>query len=179
MTADSAQLRERYGVLPLAKRHDRSAFSCSVDALDDYLRRQRRQDARRWVAMPYVAEERDTAAVHGYYTLSTASVLLDLLPEELASKMPRYGAVPSVRLGRLAVHRDAQGLGLGSFLLMDAMARSVRIQVGWAAFLVDAKDTSAREFYRRFGFQSLDDDPNHLFLMRKTIEPLFMSEKMK
>ncbi|MFH1529811.1 MAG: GNAT family N-acetyltransferase [Pseudomonadota bacterium] len=128
---------------------------------------------RRRVALCFVANERDTATVHGYYTLSTASVLLDLLPEELASKMPRYPTVPAVRLGRLAAHRDVQGQGLGTFLLMDAMARSLRIEAGWAAFLVDALDATARDFYLRFGFESLDDDPNHLFLMRKTIEPLF------
>jgi ribosomal protein S18 acetylase RimI-like enzyme len=58
-------------------------------------------------------------------------------------------------------------------MLMDAMARSLGIEVAWAAFLVDAKDASAQEFYRHFGFQSLEDDPNHLFLMRATIEPLF------
>lgn len=168
-------LGDRYEINPLEKRHDRNAFSCGVEALDDYLKRQSGQDARRKVAMPFVAEERETAALHGFYTLSTASVLLDLLPEDLASKMPRYPTVPAVRLGRLAVHLDAQSQGLGAYLLMDAMARSLRIEAGWAAFLVDAKDLSARKFYSRFGFQFLADDPNHLFLIRRTIEPLFHS----
>ena len=56
---------------------------------------------------------------------------------------------------------------------MDAMARSLRIEAGWAVFLVDASDATVRDFYFRFGFESLDDDLNHLFLMRRTIEPLF------
>jgi hypothetical protein len=55
---------------------------------------------------------------------------------------------------------------------MDAMARSLRSEVAWAAFVVDAKDETARAFYAKYGFQSLLDDPNHLFLMRATIGPL-------
>ena len=56
---------------------------------------------------------------------------------------------------------------------MDAVARSRRSEIAWAAFLVDAKDEAARSFYLQFGFQSLADDPNHLYLMRGTLEPLF------
>jgi len=56
---------------------------------------------------------------------------------------------------------------------MDAMARSLQSDIAWSAFLVDAKDENARSFYQKYGFQSLADDPLHLFLMRKTIEPLF------
>ena len=55
------------------------------------------------------------------------------------------------------------------------MARRLRREVAWAAFLVEATDESAREFYVRLGFRSLSDDPNHLYMMRKTIEPLFAS----
>ena len=158
--------------MPLARRHDRKAFRCGVDSLDRYLHSQASQDARRNVATVFVAEERDTEAVHGFYTLSMAGVLLDQLPEDLQRKMPRYPTVPAVRLGRLAVAVDARGIGLGVHLLMDAMARSLGSEVAWAAFIVDAKDDGARSFYARYGFRSLLDETNHLFLVRKTIEPL-------
>lgn len=101
-----------------------------------------------------------------------ASILLDQLPDATAKKMPRYPTVPAVRLGRLAVHQDARGTGLGAHLLMDAMARSLATEIAWTALLVDAKDAAARAFYAKFGFHSLVDDPQHLFIMRATIEPL-------
>jgi ribosomal protein S18 acetylase RimI-like enzyme len=72
----------------------------------------------------------------------------------------------------LAVHRVTQGQGLGTHLLMDAMARSLGSEIAWAAFLVDAQDEAARAFYLRFDFESLADDRNHLYLIRGTIEPL-------
>ena len=166
-------LHERYAVVPLERRHDRTAFRCGVEPLDRYLHQQAGQDARRNVASVFVAEENDAGAIHGFYTLSMASVLLDELPDALRRKMPRYPTIPAVRLGRLAVAQDARGTGLGAHLLMDAMARSLASEIAWAAFVVDAKDDKARSFYEKYGFLSLRDDANHLFLPRKTVEPLF------
>ena len=169
----SSRLGARYSIEPLARQHDRAAFTSGVEALDRSLLRQASQDVRRSVATVFVATENDSGAVHGYYTLSTAAVLLDLLPEGLARRMPRYPSVPAVRLGRLAVHLDARGQGLGTHLLMDAVRRSLRSELAWAAFLVDAKDEAARGFYLQFGFRALSDHPDHLILMRRTLEPLF------
>ena len=162
-----------YDVEVLDRKYNRATFTCGVAVLDQYLSRQAMQDMRRRVATVFVAMERGSGELHGFYTLSMSSVLLDRLPNELVRKMPRYPSVPAVRLGRLAVHRDVRGRGLGTYLLMDAMARSLRTEVAWAAFLVDAKDEHAREFYLQFGFQSFSDDQNHLSVMRRTIEPLF------
>ena len=165
--------RQYYPIVILGDRHDRASFTCGVERLDHYLQHQASQDAKRNITTVFVAAEVTGGDIQGFYTLSMASVLLDLLPDALGKKMPRYPTVPAVRLGRLAVHRDAQGSGLSAHLLMDAMARSLRSEIAWSAFLVDAKDAVARSFYEKFGFQSLADDPNHLFLMRPTIEPLF------
>lgn len=166
-------LGQRYEVGPLRSDHRRDGFACGVEALDRYLREQAGQDARRSVATVFVAEERASGALHGFYTLSMASVNLDRLPEALARRMPRYPTVPAVRLGRLGVHLDARGQGLGTYLLTDAMARSLRSEIAWAAFLVDAKGDDARRFYEQFGMQSFQDDPLHLYVMRASIEPLF------
>jgi GNAT superfamily N-acetyltransferase len=125
------------------------------------------------VASVFVAVEEASRMIRGFYTLSMASVLLDVVPDALARKLPRYPSVPAVRLGRLAVHQEARGEGLGAFLLADAMARSLRSEVAWAVFLVDAKSEAARAFYGHFGFQSFHDHPRSLFLPRETIEPLF------
>ncbi len=157
----------------LSGRHDRGRFVCGVELLDVYLRRIAAQDARRSIATVFVALEKETGSVGGYYTLSMSGVAMDDLPQELARRMPHYPMMPAVRLGRLAVRSDVQGLGLGTHLLMDAFARSLRSGIAWAVFLVDALDVRARDFYHRFGFRSFLDDDRHLFVTRRTIEPLF------
>lgn len=128
---------------------------------------------RRNVATVFVAVEPGDSTILGYYALAMASVRLESVPATVARRLPRYPTVPVVRLGRLAVDQRQQGRGLGRHLLIEAMARCLENDVAWAAFIVDAKDDAARGFYRTFGFESLTDDPNRLYIMRKTIEPLF------
>lgn len=163
-------LFERYIIVPLGTHHNRRPFTCGVEALDSYLQRQASQDIRRNVAAVFVAEERTCGEVHGYYTLSMASLPLDRLPEPVAQRMPRYPTVPAVRLGRLAVPSESQGIGLGAHLLVYALTRSIASEVAWAACLVDAKENEARAFYLQYGFIPFQDDRHHLYLMRHTVE---------
>lgn len=156
----------------LHRRHDVAPFSSGVAPLDRYLREQASQDARRGFSAVFVAVPSGAATVAAYYTLSMASVSLDAIPEELRRRMPRYPSVPAIRLGRLAVATGAQGQGLGTFLLIDAMHRAMQSEIAWAAFIVDAKDDGAVRSYRQFGFASFHDDARHLYLMRRTIEDL-------
>ena len=151
----------------------REEFTSGVVALDRYLVSQAGQDAKRGLASIFVAVEISSGRVSGFYTLSMAGVAVDLLPERLQRKMPRYPSVPAVRLGRLAVALTDKGRGLGKWLLMDAMARSLASEVAWAAFVVGAKDEAARTFYLQYDFLALADDPLHLFLPRATVAAAF------
>lgn len=166
-------LLARYKITLLKKQHNRANFDYGVEALNRYLQEQAGQDSRRYAATVFVLEEQKTGIVFGYYTLSMGSVNLEHLPLRLQGKMPRYPTIPAVRLGRLAIHVEGKGQGLGRHLLMDAMARALRSEVAWAAFLVDAKDEGARQFYLKFGFLSLADDPLHLFIPHRTLKSLF------
>lgn len=112
----------------------------------------------------FVAVERDTTTLAGYYTVASASVPLADLPEETTSKLPRYPSVPAVRMGRLAVDRQFKGQGLGAALLADALGRSLRAEIAAYALLVDAKDEQAAMFYRHLGFIALPGNPLALFL---------------
>ncbi len=169
-------LRDLYRIEPLSSAHDRASFSCGNSDLDRYLRQQASQDSRRDFATIFMAVEISTDVLHGFYSLSMASVLLDQLPTEIARKMPRYPTAPAVRLGRLAVHQDVQGRGLGAHLLIDAMCRALKNDLAWTAFVVEAKNDRARTWYKKFGFRSFFDNKNHLYLVRKTIESLDLNE---
>jgi ribosomal protein S18 acetylase RimI-like enzyme len=165
-------IEERYRIELLAAHHDRRGFRCGQPALEEYLARRAAQDVKRKVASVFVAAERASGELAGFYSLSMAAVRLGRLPEAIAKKLPRYPAVPAVRLGRLAVAREAQGRGLGKYLLLDALARSLANEIAWAAFIVDAKDDRARGWYEGLGFHSFSDDAHHLYLMRTTIDAL-------
>lgn len=62
--------------------------------------------------------------------------------------------LPAIVLGRLAVHSDHEGRGLGAGLLRDAVARSCRAaeQVGARVMVCHSIDGEARRFYLHHGF---------------------------
>ena len=152
-----------FSLAPFKVEYDRSLFQSGSEQLDKYLREQVTQDIRRRVAACFVALE-ERGRVIGYYTLASASVPLTSLPPESRKKLPRYPAVPTVRMGRLAVDQAFQGIGLGGALLADAIDRTMRAEIASYALIVDAKNDNAAAFYRHHGFMSLPDTPLMLFL---------------
>jgi GNAT superfamily N-acetyltransferase len=153
--------------------HDRSNFSCGNPSLDDFLKKLAGQYDRRDFARTYVAVLPPTAAVLGYYTLSGGALVLDVLPESVRKKLPRHPA-PVALLGRLAVANEARGQGLGKLLLLDALRRCSRLsaEVALYAVEVEAIDDQARDFYRKYGFTPLGDDPYHLYISIKAVQKL-------
>jgi len=143
--------------------HERSRFDCGTPALNRYLREQAAQDMRRRVAACFVALAGD-GSIAGYYTLASASVPLPDLPPDWRRKLPRYAAVPAIRMGRLAVDGSRRGQGLGSALLVDALRRAAQAEIAAAAMIVDAKDEAAAAFYRHHGFLPLETAPLALAL---------------
>jgi GNAT superfamily N-acetyltransferase len=166
-------MSDRWRIRQLRDGDSRQQFCCGVESLDRYFSQQASQDARRGYSSPFVAENIATCRIDGFYTLSMAGVDVSLVPEYISRKLPRYPCVPAVRMGRLAVAANARGLGLGAILLADALRRPLSGDIAWAAFIVDAKNDDARNFYLKYGFISLRDDPNHLFLTRTDIEGIF------
>lgn len=155
--------RPPFQVALLDGSHDRATFDCGTLALNRYLAEQAMQDMRRRVASCFVARD-DVGRIAGYYTLATASVPLTDLPAAVTRKLPRYRAVPTVRMGRLAVGLSFKGQGLGGALLADALARCARSEIAAYALIVDAKDEQAGAFYRHHGFIPLPDAALTLFL---------------
>lgn len=162
-------------VEPLEKNHDRNAFSCGHASLDRYLQHQARQDAQSQVAAVFVAVTPPDSKVLGFYSLSASIINAVDLPPDLAKKLPRYPHLPVTLLGRLGIDQPCKGQGLGQFLLLDALYRSVQAAAAIAAMavVVDAKDEAAAAFYERYGFMPLSASIGRLFLPMKTVATLF------
>jgi len=125
------------------------------------MREQAGQDTRRRVAAPFVASS-DRVRVLGFYTLSATSIQLTEVPTVLAKKLPRHPRLPATLLGRLATDLFARGIGLGRFLLIDAITRAVRSEIASFALVLDAKDEAAADFYKRESFIRLPGTPIRL-----------------
>jgi predicted GNAT family N-acyltransferase len=173
-------LPDNLKIEPLGKNHDRAAFSCGKDSLDQYLKNQAGQAAGKNLAAVFILTP-DGQKVAGYYTLSSYAVRLDEIPIEIAKKLTRMPEVPATLLGRLARSVDVRGQGIGEILLVDALKRALQntAHVASWAVLVDAKDEDTAKFYQRYGFIALPNRPNRLFLPMHSIEKMFAEETGK
>lgn len=157
---------------PIAKRHNRDAFDCGDESLNEFLRRYARQahdhgGAKTFVAVP----DDDALRILGFYSLSPASVGFFQVPDVITRGLARHD-VPVFRLGRLAVDRSMQRKGLGGQLLLAAGRRCLRAsqEVGGVALLINAKDEAVANWYASYGALQLLDTPLTLLLPLKTIQ---------
>ena len=157
------------------QKHDRSGFSCGIGELDQYLRKQMSQDRQRSIAAPFVLCREEPPDILGYYTLSSMSIDLGSLPEETSKKLPRHPEIPATLIGRLAVDLRWRNMGLGEYLLLDALSRSWSQShtIGAFAVIVRAKDERPRQFYARYGFRPFPDHPAHMFLPMHIVKKIF------
>ena len=152
-------------VLPLAGSHDRQAFDCGRQELNDWLQQVARQHQEKGLSKTFVSFRDDAPTlICGYYALTLAELENQHLPAAWRKKLPRR--IPGVRLGRLAVDKQYQGKGLGELLLVDALTRAQRIvtEAGGVGLFVDAVDEQAAGYYSRFGFEVSPDNSRLLFL---------------
>lgn len=155
---------------PLTAAHDVGEFDCGNAALNTFLRRYALGSQRALSARTYVAC-RGASRVVGYYSLAAASADFDKVPQRVAKGLARH-PIPLTLLARLGVDRSEQGKGLGAALLKDAFLRFLQAQeiVASRAFLVQAKDDTAKQFYGKFGFEASPVDVYHLYILTKDIK---------
>lgn len=159
----------------LDNKHLKKDFNCGYPLLDNYLQRQAKQDLKRDLSACYVLAEQTTNLVIGYYTLSASSIKASIFPPELTQKLPaNYASLPTVLLGRLAVDISFKGQGFGEILLLDALKRCLDISetLGTLAVIVDPIDSSAENFYLRYGLKKLPTT-GKMFITMKTVGQLF------
>ncbi|MGH6990835.1 MAG: GNAT family N-acetyltransferase [Stellaceae bacterium] len=157
MSRDEAWL-SRLEIAPLDRRkHDRAAFSCGHERLDNFLKSTAAKQADLDFTKVFVATEPPVAKIIGYYALSAHGIDIRSLPEQDQRRMPRHPTVPAIYLSTIAVDSTVQGRGLGTMLMADALKRCVAVadQAGAHFIVLDAIDDRAAQWYRRIGFYDL------------------------
>ena len=170
-------MADNFKIEPLGEQHNRVAFSCGKEPLDQYIRSQAGQAVAKNLAAVFVLTP-DSKSIVGYYSLSSYTAKLDEIPEAIGRKLTRMPEIPATLLGRLARSLDVRGRGIGEILLVDALKRALEhsAHVASWAVVVDAKDEEAAEFYLRYGFIPFPSKPNRLFLPMSSIRKMFPEE---
>jgi GNAT superfamily N-acetyltransferase len=138
----------------LNPRHDLAAFDNGRHPSLDAWLRDRALASEGLSARTYVVCATDAPArVVGYYAISTAMEQRVALPSaKLRRGMPEQ--IPLLLVGRLAIDRAFQGMGLGTELLSDALRRCLSASeiAGARGVVAHAIDDEAIRFYQRHGF---------------------------
>src|ERR1700679_1994960 len=161
--------KEQSRLEPLTRDHPRDVFHCGVESLDVYLKTQASQDMRRKANAVFVlVPAGSTKQICGYFTLCSYALAPGSIPEEAKKHIPRYPLVSATLLGRLAVHEEFHGQGLGAILLAEALRKASENAdvVGSSMVVVDAIDERAAKFYAAHGFIHLPESMRLVLPMR-------------
>lgn len=155
---------------PLTAASPLDGFDCGVQSLDTWLLSHALHAMAAGSARVYAVHDSYRGRIVGYHALAAASVQQREAAARARRGMPR-NSIPAVLLARLAVDRSAQRLGVGAFLLRDAMMRTLSVsqEMGIRLMLVHAIDESARSFYLHHGFERSPSDPFNLQILVKDI----------
>ena len=150
-------------------------FDCGIGVLNDFLSRYSQKNDSLGIGKTFVALDENNN-IAGYFTLATAQVAFEEIPDNYRGKLPKY-PIPALRIARLAVSTDSQGKGIGKWLLAQAFIKIVQVAevTGLYFIIVDAKESS-KSFYEHYGFHKFGDKELCYFILAETVRKAIKQE---
>lgn len=155
--------------------HPLDQFTCGKSkdhkTLDIFLKQRALHHQKNFIGTTLLALD-STNTILGYETLLADSIKID---ESLRDKFfghskikEKYPAYPALKIGRLAVRKDAQSKGVGKYLFQLAVGTSIQSNkqygIGIRFIVVDAKGMSRTWYLKTLRFKTLDDKkPDFLY----------------
>lgn len=146
-------------------------FRCGELELDQWIELHAQAADRARTASTFVWLKDGHHEVVAYYTLTAHAVRKPEMPSRIGRGMPDL--IPAALIGKLALHTDLQGRGLGRALLMDALSRIIKVsRQGPAirAVVVDSSTPAATRLYSSMGFQEVDGAPGRMVVRAGAVE---------
>jgi ribosomal protein S18 acetylase RimI-like enzyme len=154
------------------ERHDRTGFSCGVEAVDNYFKKTAGKLVSAGNVRLFVMVNPDGNLI-GFYAINAHAVDYRDLPSRFARSRPGHGSIPAAFVAMIGRDQRYSGQGFGSDLLVDALRRITQAAdvIGLAVVLLDVLDcgdperTARRQsLYQSYGFQPLPSNPTRLYL---------------
>jgi ribosomal protein S18 acetylase RimI-like enzyme len=162
------------------ERHDRTAFSCGIEQVDNYFQRTANKLAKADNVRLFVMVAQDGALI-GFYAINAHSVNYTELPPKFARTRPSHGNIPAAYISMIGRDKRFKGSGYGSDLLVDALRRIAAAgeSVGIAVVMRDVLDCGdparvarRKALYEGFGFLPLPSRDLRMFLPMVTVRAL-------
>lgn len=165
-------------------KHDRAAFSCGIDQVDNFFKHTANKLARAGNLRVHVLTGPDGSIV-GFYALNAHSIHYADLPEKFKRDRPGHGTIPAAYISMIGVDSRYQGRGYGGDLLVDCLRRiaGAAQTIGIRITLLDVLDCGAAgqverrtQLYSSYGFAPLPRHKLRMFLPLSDVEALIAEE---
>lgn len=166
------------------EKHDRAAFSCGVEQVDNYFQKTANKLAKADNVRLYVMVD-PAGTVIGFYALNAHAVHFTDLPAKFARTRPSHGNIPAAYISMIGRDQKFRGGGYGGDLLADALRRIAvaAAAIGVAVVMLDVLDCGdpdrvarRKTLYESYGFQSLASNPLRMFLPVSVIHKLIVED---
>lgn len=166
------------------ERHDRAAFSCGVEQVDNYFQRTANKLAKANNVRLYVLVD-PSGSVIGFYALNAHAVSYTDSPAKFARTRPSLGNIPAAYISMIGRDKKFRGGGYGGDMLVDALRRiaGVADAIGVAVVMLDVLDCGEpdrvarrKALYESYGFQPLVSNPLRMFLPVSVVRQLISEE---
>ncbi len=165
-------------------RHDRAAFSCGVEQVDNYFQKTANKLAKADNVRLYVMVDPE-GSVTGFYALNAHAVQFTDLPAKFARTRPSHGNIPAAYISMIGRDTKLSGGGFGGDLLADALRRIAVAAdaIGVAVVTLDVLDCGdpervarRRALYEGYGFQPLASNSLRMFMSVSTVRKLIVED---
>jgi GNAT superfamily N-acetyltransferase len=156
--------------LPLDRNHNLSSFNCLSQELNDFLKKDALADQNNMVSRTGLCFWNNELV--GFFTLVADTIEAKAVVDGLANF--EYRKYPGVKIARLAVDSRFERRGIGTYLLLAAIGKTLSISenIGCRYLLVDSKKNSI-EFYLKNEFKLVEKYKNKEFVpMYLNMQPI-------
>ncbi len=167
---------KNYDVKKLDERFSVETFDCGDKDLNDFIREEAELYKSQLLAMPYILTKKyETNEILAYFTLANDKInVTDFVSNSQFNKFRKANfnkekylrSYPSVKIGRLAISKELQGLGIGTHILRFIKIYFLSDNKTGCRFITLDAYRGAVDFYKRNGFSFLQkEDTNPTQLM--------------
>ena len=149
-------------IVPLTERDRLPSFNSISAELNEFLINDALEDQENMISKTYLSIWKENLV--GFVTLLTDTIGVQLIHESEGVDGYQYTKYPAIKIGRIAVDKNNERMGVGRFLLLAAIGKSISIskEIGCRYITVDSKRNSIG-FYKKHNFKEIEGYGNSDF----------------
>ena len=143
-------------IVPLTERNRLSSFNSISAELNEFLINDALEDQENMISKTYLGIWNKN--IVGFVTLLADTIGVQLIHESERVDGYQYTKYPAIKIGRIAVDKSYERMGIGRFLLLAAIGKSISISkdIGCRYITVDSKRDSTG-FYKKHNFKEVEE----------------------